>query len=141
MAEGDSKRYHVPTHLRMNDLLTFAGFTFTFRQVALLLGGGGAAFSVGTQFPHSVPGLWVASLLGVAAAQGVQWCLVGLLLVPTLVLAFVRFQGRTLESWCLLWLRYRAQLRHFHWRQQSDPTLTAVSPGRRTIRGSEDQAQ
>ncbi|HLW01816.1 MAG TPA: hypothetical protein VKT82_24395 [Ktedonobacterales bacterium] len=128
MAEGDIKRYQVPTHLKINDLLTIAGFTFTFRQIAILMVGGGAAYDVGTQFPHSGVGLFLEDSVGDVGAQIVRWFLVGLLLLPTLVLTFGRYQGRTLETWGKVWLTFVTQPHRYRWRQQPDPALGSVPP-------------
>ena len=138
MAEGDIKRYQVPTHLKINDLLTIAGFTFTFRQIAILMVGGGAAYDVATQFARSGTAAWLEVQIGTGGVQAVQWCLVGLLLLPTLILAFVRSQGRSLESWFFVWLTFLMQPHRYRWRQQPDPALGAVSPSLPVTEEQED---
>ena len=120
MAENDIRRYQVPTHLRTEDQLTIGWFTFTFRQLTLLVLGGGAAYEVWTQFPHVA----LAALLGDPLTTGVQIGCLALLVPLTLALAFVRRRGRTLEAWCLVWLTYRMQPRCYRWRRQPDSAFS-----------------
>ena len=120
MADSEIRRYQVPTHLRTDDQLTLGWFTFTFRQLTLLVLGGGAAYEVWTQFPHAA----LAALVGDPLTTGVQMGCLALLVPLTLALAFVRRRGRTLEAWCLVWLTYRMQPRCYGWRRQPDSALS-----------------
>ena len=83
MAESEFRRYQVPTHLKTDDQLTIGWFTFTFRQLTVLVLGGGAAYEVWTQFPHAA----LAPLLGETLTTGVQIGCVAVLVPLTLALA------------------------------------------------------
>src|SRR5579862_2006760 len=113
----DIRRYQVPTRLRTDDQLTIGWFTFTFRQLTVLVLGGGAAYEVWNQ----LPGTPLAHLLGVTVTLGVQVSLLVLLVSLTLALAFVRRRGRTLESWLFVWLRYVLLPRSYRWQRQPEP--------------------
>ena len=120
MTDSEIRRYQVPTHLRTEDQLTIGWFTFTFRQLTLLVLGGGAAYEVWTQFPHAA----LAVLVGDSLTTGVQIGCLALLVPLTLALAFVRRRGRTLEAWLFVWLNYRLQPRCYGWRRQPDGALS-----------------
>jgi hypothetical protein len=120
MTDSEFRRYQVPTHLRTEDQLTIGWFTFTIRQLTVLVLGGGAAYEVWTQFPRTA----LAFLLGDSVTTGVQIGCVALLVPFTLALAFVRRRGRTLEAWCFVWLNYRLQPRCYGWRRQPDSVLS-----------------
>lgn len=126
MAE-EFKRYQIPTHLRTEDQLTIGWFSFTFRQVTLLVLGIGGAFECGTQLPWG----HLAALVGKLLALLAQGMLLGVIVALTLALAFVRWRGRTLDTWAFVWLRYRLVPRCYRWQPLPDAalrhTVTAVS--------------
>ena len=128
MTEPDIKRYRVPTHLRINDHLTIGFFTFTWRQLAVLIGGGWAANTVGTKFLLSPFAHLLEASVGDGWTQVVRWGLVGLLAALALALAFVRHQERTLESWAKVWFGYVKAPRRYRWQQQPDPALLGTPP-------------
>lgn len=128
MAECEIKRYQVPTHLKVSDQLTIGFFSFTFRQLGVLIGGGWVANVVGTTFLLSWPAQQLSALVGDGGTQVVRWCLVGVFVLLTLALAFGRHQGRTLESWGKVWFGYVTQPRRYRWRQQPDPVLLGAPP-------------
>lgn len=134
MAESEIKRYQVPTHLKTDDRLTIGFFTFTFRQLTVLVLGGGAAYEVWTQFPYAA----LASVVGDTLTTGVQIAFLAVLAPLTLALAFVRRRGRTLETWGFLWLRFILQPRCYRWRRQPDPALLAALPALPMVEESEE---
>ena len=117
MAEDDIKRYQIPTHLRVEDRLTIGFFSFTIRQIAVLMLGGGAAFDVWQRFPVST----FALVLGEPAAIWLRWGVALPIILATLALALVKRHGHTLETWFLLWLRFRLLPRCYRWRRLPDP--------------------
>jgi hypothetical protein len=123
MAENEHRRYQVPTHLKTDDHLTIGFFTFTFRQLLILVLGGGAAWEVGTQFPSTA----LASLLGPTLTTVLEVGSLALLVPLTLALAFVRHRGRPLESWLFVWLNYLMQPKAYRWRQQPERALSQAT--------------
>ena len=125
MPEGDIKRYQMPTHLKTEDKLTIGFFTFTLRQIAVLLLGGGLAVEVWHRFSVAS----VALLLGGTLATWLKEGLVLLVVLMTLALALVRRHGRTLETWFGLWLRYRTLPCCYRWQRLPDPLFrTTAAP-------------
>jgi hypothetical protein len=120
----DIRRYQVPTHLKTEDVLSIGYFSFTFRQLTILVLGGGAAYEVLAAFPHSA----LASLLGAPVVTGIQVGLLSVLIPLVLVLAFVRWRGRTLETWLFVWGRYRLLPRHYRWQAVPEVALRAPAP-------------
>lgn len=127
VVEREIKRYRLPTHLKVADKLTIGWFSFSFRQLAILVVGGGLIYDLWQHLSLPLP--WVS---------GVRVGLAVLLSLVTLGLAYVRIKGRTLDGY--LWIRfaYWSQPTCYTWRQRSDPALV---PGRvpkpKTTRGKE----
>lgn len=117
MAEVEIKRYQIPTHLLVPDKLSILIFSFTFRQLGILVGGIGAAYDLWQQHPFTAAWFTV-----------VKWCGVGLILALALALAFVHKGGHTLDTWCFFWLRYHLQPTCYLWQRLPDPALTDLSP-------------
>lgn len=113
MAEVEIKRYQIPTHLRVPDKLSILIFSFTFRQLGILVFSAGAAYDLWQQ--HPLTATWFTVVKG---------CGVGLILALALALAYVRKGGRTLDAWCFIWLRYYLQPTCYIWRRLPDPALT-----------------
>lgn len=136
MADNDIKRYQIPTHLKTEDKLTIGFFTFTLRQLAVLLLGGGLAVEVWHRFPVAA----LALLLGEVLANWLKEGSVLLLVLATLALALVKRRGRTLESWFMLWLRYRMLPRCYRWRRLPDPLFrSADTPAKPSAAAPEEE--
>lgn len=103
------QRYVIHSHPRVEDRLTLGFFSLTFRQAATLLMGGSLAYSLWKDLPKS--------LLAVRIA------VVALILLMALALAYVRFRGRNLDTWLIIWARYYSQPRCYVWRRLPDPAL------------------
>lgn len=120
------KRYTIHSHLRVEDKLTFGIFVFTFRQTAILVFGAGIAYVLWNHLPDHL------MLLGLplpdAVLGGVHVGVVGILMLTALALAFIRRQGRTLDAWLVIWLRYYGQPRFYKWRRLPDPALLRSAP-------------
>ncbi len=108
MAET-TKRYLIHSHLKVEDRLTIGFFTFTFRQAAILFCALGLAYT----FWQYIPAGFFLVRLALAA----------LIICSALALAFIRKQGRTLDVWVFVWLRYFSQPTRYHWRRMPDPAL------------------
>jgi hypothetical protein len=106
---AELKRYLIHSHLKVEDRLTIGFFAFTFRQAAILFCALGVAYIFWKHLPADL------SLVRIALAA----LIVGL----ALALAFIRKQGRTLDVWLFVWLRYFSQPRHYGWRRLPDPAL------------------
>ncbi len=120
-----SRTHTVPTHLNLPDqVLTLWSFGLTARQLLLLLVGSG----ISGDLWHALAFLSHETIVGQVAR-------VILTLIPflvTLVVAWYRHGGRSLEVWCLVLLRYRLQPKRFVWRTlRAAPTFlpsqTAIS--------------
>ena len=103
------QRYVIHSHLRVEDKLTLGFLVLTFRQAATLLMGGGLAYSLWKDIPDSL----LVVRIAVAA----------LIMLLALALAYVRYQGRYLDAWLLIWARYYSQPRHYVWRRLPDPAF------------------
>jgi hypothetical protein len=108
MAET-TKRYLIHSHLKVEDRLTIGFFTFTFRQAAILFCALGLAYTFWQYIP---PGFFL-----------VRIALAALIILSALALAFIRKQGRTLDVWVFVWLRYFSQPTRYRWRRLPDPAL------------------
>lgn len=104
-----TKRYLIHSHLKVEDRLTIGFFTFTFRQAAILFCAMGLAYT----FWQYIPTAFFLVRIALAA----------LIICAALALAFIRKQGRTLDVWVFVWVRYFSQPTHYHWRRLSDPAL------------------
>lgn len=129
MTTGTKQRYVIHSHLRVEDRLTLGFLSLTFRQAAILLMGGGLAYSLWKDLPES---MLVARIAVVA-----------LILLIALALAYVRFQGRNLDAWLLIWARYYSQPRHYVWRRLPDPALlpSAVTTLPKTVPLDEEREE
>ncbi len=112
MAET-TKRYLIHSHLKVEDRLTIGFFTFTFRQAAMLF----CALGLTYTFWQYIP----------AALFPVRLALAALIILSALALAFVRKQGRTLDVWVFVWLRYFSQPTRYRWRRLPDPALLSAT--------------
>jgi len=141
MAESEIRRYQVPNHLKTDDQLSIGFFTFTFRQLTLLVLGGGAAYELWMQGPWTLLASSIDALtsLGDGLVTGLKVSLVVLLVLLALALAFVRRRGRTLDTWCFVWLRYVSQPRAYSWRRLADPALGATLPALPVTEESEEE--
>lgn len=108
MAET-TKRYLIHSHLKVEDRLTIGFFTFTFRQAAILF----CALGLTYTFWQYIP----------AALFPARVALAALIILSALALAFLSKQGRTLDIWAFVWLRYFSQPRLYRWRRLPDPAL------------------
>ena len=137
MAASEIKRYQIPTHLKVEDRLSIGFFSFTLRQIAVLMLGGGAAFDLWQRFP-------VATLALVLGETPATWLRVGLVLpiiLATLALALVKRHGHTLETWFLLWLRFRLRPCCYRWQQMPDPLFSTESHSKRTPTDTPEEDQ
>lgn len=133
--ESEIRRYQVPTHLKTPDQLTIGFFTFTFRQLTILVLGGGAVYEVLAAFPRTA----LVPLLGASLVTGLQVGLVSALIPLVLALAFARWKGRTLETWLFVWGRYRLLPRFYRWQRQEDAALSQRAPLREVQRAEGEE--
>lgn len=105
----ETKRYLIHSHLKVEDKLTLGFLVLTFRQAAILLVGVGLAYTFWKDIPAA---LWI-----------VRIALAAVLLLAALALAYIRFQGRNLNTWLFIWARYFSQPKRYIWRRLPDPAL------------------
>jgi hypothetical protein len=102
-------RYQIPTHLAVEDkIISYGGIGITVRQGFLLLVGWSTAFNV---WQHLTM-LTGSGMLGLLAR-------IALTLIPgliSLVIAFLKIEDRTFESWLNMIVRYRALPKVYIWR-------------------------
>jgi hypothetical protein len=104
-----SRRTHlVPTHINTPEtLLTLAGVSLSVRQFLLLLVGISLTYRLWLTLPF---------LALLPAGQFVRGVVAALPLCGTLAFAFVSKASRTLDSWCVVAMRYALRPRQFIWR-------------------------
>lgn len=116
------RRTHlVPTHVRTPEtLITLAGVSLSVRQFLLIL--------VGVALSYRV---WL--LLGVLAllpaGQVLRWVVTVVPLCVALAFAFVSLAARTMDTWCVVALRYILRPHRFVWRSVRffDPGLSGTT--------------
>ncbi len=108
MAE-ETKRYLIQSHLKVEDKLTLGFIVVTFRQAAILLVGVGLSYTLWKDLPVALWAFRLALVIGI--------------MVMAAALAFVRRQGRNLDAWLFIWIRYYSQPKHYIWRRLPDPAL------------------
>ncbi len=113
------RTHQVPTHIRTPEtLLTLAGVALSARQFLLLLIGASVSYE-----------LWLSLrlLAPLPAGQVLRVVVSALPLGVALAFAFVTLAARTLDAWCLVWLRYALRPHRLVWRSVRfvDPGLLA----------------
>ncbi len=114
---AELKRYLIHSHLKVEDRLTIGFFSFTFRQGAILACTLGLTYSLWQHLPADFPLVRIA--------------LAALLIGSALALAFLSKQGRTLDVWLFVWLRYFSHPRHYCWRRLPEPALLPAAQAER----------